>query len=531
MRQQNLLLIIFVTILFSLTNQVIVKAEYFALTVVLSDTCGETSCEVVPVKESNTFFVTAAVNFLPEANIEAKPGNAEWHFNGITGMNNTTIGADNANTWTTSNSRSISVPTTTAGKYDLTFSMSLRFPKLNNDGSIIKDENGNQLYYDVDTVTHTLTVWVVGIDSIQYKKSTETNWQDYSSTLYIPKGQTLDFKAIKTPNDAPSFPNNYPKWSGSSGATGNGETKSVTFDTASTIDSDKKEVIVSCDTSTKTAEVIVGDLQSLTLAEKNKNSNNVTSGNTNNSTLYIFQDKKTDSVSMDVTLNCQPSISKFCWKIERNGQAGTEWSTNTGNFGTSNSTTITWTPPTSGEVNREYNVTAWFDENGDSNLSTGETSVSLSVVIAYLEIVFKPEKYPSGFMNPTSSAAYVIQLSDGSAPCKIKAKWLPTTISASKFNWKIEAKTNGGTTSLWSSSSGTFSNIDEYKDTTWNQGTTTSPTRSFVCNVGFDYNKNSQYDTSEKTRSIDVEIVQLGELKLTEIDKNGADVQNVDSVG
>jgi hypothetical protein len=138
--------------------------------------------------------------------------------------------------------------------------------------------------------------------------------------------------------------------------------------------------------------------------------------------------------------------------------------------------------------------------------------------------------YPSGFMNPTSSTAYVIQLSDGSAPCKIKAKWLPTTLSASKFNWKIEAKTNGGTTSLWSSSSGTFSNIDEYKDTTWNQGTTL-PTRSFVCNVGFDYNKNSQYDASEKTRSIDVEIVQLGELKLTEIDKNGADFQNVDSVG
>ncbi|MDR2643143.1 MAG: hypothetical protein LBC74_10150 [Planctomycetaceae bacterium] len=110
MKPQILLLTIFVTILFSLTNQVIVNAESVVLTVDPSDTYGESFGAVVPVSESSTFCVVASINSVPAPNVEAKPVTSEWHFNGITGMNNTTIGADEANTWTTSNSQSIAVP-------------------------------------------------------------------------------------------------------------------------------------------------------------------------------------------------------------------------------------------------------------------------------------------------------------------------------------------------------------------------------------------------------------------------------------
>jgi hypothetical protein len=164
---------------------------------------------VIPVGVSSNFNVSVTVKNTPTTSGEIKPGAAQWHFNGVTGIGNSAIGADEVNKWTESGTRTIAISTDTSGQYTLTFSMSVRFPKLNNNDVHIRDANNNLLYYDAVTKTKNLTLWVVGIDSIKYKRSSDTTWQTPSGTIYVPKGQTIQFEAIKTPTNAPCFPDNY----------------------------------------------------------------------------------------------------------------------------------------------------------------------------------------------------------------------------------------------------------------------------------------------------------------------------------
>ena len=53
------------------------------------------------------------------------------------------------------------------------------------------------------------TVWVVGVDSIQYQHPTD-GWKSGSPT--VAKGATVNFRAIKNPIEAPSWPTGFPKW-------------------------------------------------------------------------------------------------------------------------------------------------------------------------------------------------------------------------------------------------------------------------------------------------------------------------------
>jgi hypothetical protein len=68
---------------------------------------------------------------------------------------------------------------------------------------------------------------VVGVEKLQINPSGMT-FTDVSGTLYVMLGKSLSFKAIPTPTDS-TFPASQPVWSGSSGATGTGETTWVTF--------------------------------------------------------------------------------------------------------------------------------------------------------------------------------------------------------------------------------------------------------------------------------------------------------------
>ena len=104
-----------------------------------------------------------------------------------------------------------------------------------------------------DWVSANLTVVKVG--KLQYKIGAG-QYTDVTGTLYMAKGTTVDFKAIRVPaGDA--WPGDKPTWSGSSGASGSGATKSVTFNTLSSSASDYKTVIATCGSSTVTASVIV----------------------------------------------------------------------------------------------------------------------------------------------------------------------------------------------------------------------------------------------------------------------------------
>jgi hypothetical protein len=94
------------------------------------------------------------------------------------------------------------------------------------------------------------------IAKLQYQSG--SSYVDISGTLYVLKGTTVTFKAVPDPANA-TFPSNRPIWGGSSGASGTGTTKSVTFNTASTSTSDFKTVSAASG-NIRTASVIVYEL-------------------------------------------------------------------------------------------------------------------------------------------------------------------------------------------------------------------------------------------------------------------------------
>ncbi|HKQ53960.1 MAG TPA: hypothetical protein VJT74_16410 [Pyrinomonadaceae bacterium] len=68
------------------------------------------------------------------------------------------------------------------------------------------------------------------VQKIQYQS--DTGFVDITGTLYVLKGTTVTFKAVPNPSYA-TWPAGKPTWDGTSGATGSGETNTVTFNTVS----------------------------------------------------------------------------------------------------------------------------------------------------------------------------------------------------------------------------------------------------------------------------------------------------------
>lgn len=96
------------------------------------------------------------------------------------------------------------------------------------------------------------------VQKIQYQEPGTSNYIDITNTLYVLKGTTVNFKAIPFPNNA-TFPSGQPTWSGTSGASGTGQTKSVTFNTISSSTTNYKTVIASNGTPI-TVNVVVYEL-------------------------------------------------------------------------------------------------------------------------------------------------------------------------------------------------------------------------------------------------------------------------------
>ena len=83
-------------------------------------------------------------------------------------------------------------------------------------------------------------IWIVGVGSIQYKKTTDTAYSSGNSggtgsvASLLNKGE-LDFKAIRDPSNSPSWPSGFPTWrvkpqTGSDISHGSGETKRIKFE-------------------------------------------------------------------------------------------------------------------------------------------------------------------------------------------------------------------------------------------------------------------------------------------------------------
>jgi hypothetical protein len=94
------------------------------------------------------------------------------------------------------------------------------------------------------------------VAKIQYQAS--SGFVDVSGTLFVLKGTSVTFKAVPDPANG-QWPAGKPVWSGTSGASGTGETTSVTFDTNSSSTSDFKTVVATSGNAI-TANVVVFEL-------------------------------------------------------------------------------------------------------------------------------------------------------------------------------------------------------------------------------------------------------------------------------
>lgn len=142
-----------------------------------------------------------------------------------------------------------------------------------------------------DTWKVSAQVTVVDVAKIQYNDR-DSGWTDVTGTLYAYKGGQIEFKAIASPEGA--WFEGKPEWSGSSGATGSGETKTVTFNTISSSGSDYT-VIASCCDSHETVNVIVCEVEVTDVTFDHESS---TSGH--NDALTIFDVVQTPEWEKDV---------------------------------------------------------------------------------------------------------------------------------------------------------------------------------------------------------------------------------------
>jgi len=99
------------------------------------------------------------------------------------------------------------------------------------------------------------------VEKIQYKEPGSSVFSDIGGTLFILKGSVVSFKAIPSPSSS-TFPSGLPTWGGTSGASGTGETISITFSTSSVNATDFKTVTAAV-VSPVVVNVIVYDLKGI----------------------------------------------------------------------------------------------------------------------------------------------------------------------------------------------------------------------------------------------------------------------------
>ncbi|MDR2171455.1 MAG: hypothetical protein LBP59_15040 [Planctomycetaceae bacterium] len=111
MKRGIFLIVILFTIFFLSSTLVLTQAANdevsFVLTVTPEQLSGNDA--VIPVGISSDFAVNTSMTIAPPTSEEMKPGAAQWHCNGVTGIGTTTIGADAQGVWTESGSRTIAI--------------------------------------------------------------------------------------------------------------------------------------------------------------------------------------------------------------------------------------------------------------------------------------------------------------------------------------------------------------------------------------------------------------------------------------
>ncbi|MDR1925110.1 MAG: hypothetical protein LBQ66_12130 [Planctomycetaceae bacterium] len=458
---------------------------------------------------SYTFCINGTINWEPQEHVEARPVQVLWHYNGATltggdGTLTATPGADSQDTWTESSSRTVSISVSSPDKYELTFSISAKMEQQNSDGTPRQDSSGNNLYTSLGTATQSVIIWVIGIDSIQYKRSTDSDWQSATSTIYVRKNEALSFKANKTPTDASSFPANQPVWSGTAGATGNSETVSVTFDTTASTTTDYKTVIASCGTNSKTVNVIVYEFDSLTVTETACTTNSLTKPDSTESTLYVCK-KDNDNTKISLSMKLTPDVTAandmVRWTVE--GDVATQSS---GSF--SDSCEVTLKP--SDDTKHTFTVKAGLDTNRDGTLGSDEVSETITVVVMELKSVSISANCQDGTSksatNPSDSEVYFSCAWGADLTANLTVVSNPNTLEVhSRVRWSIIGDKATPTSGDFSNqSSVVLSHIGN---------------REYTFKAGLDANCNSSLQNDEVAHTIKVRILSV---KLTPENAGGA---------
>ena len=317
--------------------------------------------------------------------------------------------------------------------------------------------------------TVTANVLVVGVDRIQWNNG--GTWTDVSGTLAVAASSTISFQAILKPSGA-SWPSGKPVWGGTSGASGTGETTTVTFGAPSSNTTDFKTVTAESG-NTVTANVLVVGV------DKIQWNNNGTWTDLTGGTLAV-------AVSSTISFKALPNPAGASWPSGKLVWGGTSGASGSG----TDTTSVTFNTPSSSTTDFKT-VTA----------ECGNTVTANALVVGVISMTVSEHGNPTNTVsNPSGGTLLVAQDPiSGSASIDLSASWLPSDSSVgSQVLWTVTGASPAP-------SSGNF-------------GTGSSPTiqltpsgsdRTATVSVGFDANGNGVLDSNEIAYSITVAVANV----------------------
>jgi hypothetical protein len=347
--------------------------------------------------------------------------------------------------------------------------------------------------------------WFVGLKTpMLYQRSGESTWHDVTSTIYIAKDGSLNFKVEKFPTSTPSWPSGFPQWSGVK--SGSGETISnVPFSNLSSSATDYKTETAKCGASQRTANVVVYDFGSLTVAEKTYSANSITKPGSSGTTLYVCEQPNNNTkiiLSATLTPDIDSEKQWACWAVEGNTASPTSGSFSGG------SAEVTLTPQ---GLNRTFQVKAGLDVNRNGVLDSNEIRQTIEVVVMAISTINIIGKCQDGTWNSATnpSTGEVCFSNDPGVDvaAKLSAICQPNTPTVHQLSlWKI----SGDSVSL---TGGHYSGqpID----------VTLSPqgNHEYTLEAGLDANRDGYLQDSEITHTIKIKVLNV---KLTVENAGGA---------
>ncbi|MDR2706354.1 MAG: hypothetical protein LBC02_11305, partial [Planctomycetaceae bacterium] len=170
-------------------------------------------------KHKGEVTITAVYNGDPDYDKnEFKIKATQWKFTLTSSEGVLTAKTGKLNEWQTSNAVTCEIYDSKTGSTSITGTVEVKFTfeKINRRRRLrVPDPIIEKVDLEAEKST---AIWFVGVGKLQFKKTTEANWQDFKDAnnttgRFFFKEVKLDFKVTKEPENAPSWPSNFPKWS------------------------------------------------------------------------------------------------------------------------------------------------------------------------------------------------------------------------------------------------------------------------------------------------------------------------------